>query len=124
MVGVLGTSFHLLWVYALFGASVYFFSRKKPLDSRWKIFVALSIAPLPVLAWTIPISRILYVLFIAVVPLALLGIQHLSSSDGVRRLNRRAITHILMSAPVIISVLLFILTKNKSLVSVLSELLR
>lgn len=73
------STFNILWLYAFY--ALFSFFKKSivvPKETTYKI-LALIIATLPVLVWPIFLDRVLYIQFIAVIPLALYGIQALAS---------------------------------------------
>jgi hypothetical protein len=108
-----GGAFNLLWLFALCG--VFFYLKHGFMRDRAVILklVAIFLATLPILLWPIFISRILFIQFLFVVPLALLGLRFFSRvlPQPYRLLG----TSILVALPIIGSTALFLLSEGGSL---------
>lgn len=120
-VGVEVASFHLLLLLSLTGVIFALYSG----DIFKRLWVskygALFGASLPELLWPIYISRILYIQFLFFIPLALYGLDKILS--GYKREENRKIMALIFSAlPIVLSVSLFLVARNRSLFDVLSLL--
>lgn len=107
-VGTQGAAFHLLWIFFLVGL----IKIKKFSDP--KALLALIPAGLPVLAWPIFITRILFFQFIFVIPLALHGFCQIIESIKKPAL-KKALVIILPTLPCLISLALFLIARQGSL---------
>lgn len=117
------SSFHIILFFGLLGI-YHAIKRKDVLNREWlAIFFGLFAASLPVLAWPIFISRILYIQFLFFIPLALYGIYHFSFSGADKKILGLKLSDYMLLAPVIISVTLFFLSGTGSLFEVLKSLL-
>lgn len=117
LVGVLGSTFSMLLVYASVGIVSVIRHPAGAGEHPYARTFALLFASLPVLLWTIFISRVLYIQFLFVVPMALLGVRTLL--DVLPTHYRKVGSIVLYALPIVCAVLLFILAGRKSLFDVL-----
>lgn len=105
-----GSAFHILWVLAAAGIYMLIVRRRtagasdRPAIAGY--LIAAAIATVPVLLWPIFVSRILFIQFLWVIPLALIGLE---------MAPRRAIFALAAAAPIAVSLLLFLLSSGGSL---------
>lgn len=106
-------------------AGIYYAVKKKDvLNREWLArFCGLFTASLPVLAWPIFISRVLYVQFLFFIPMALYGIYNFSLSSLDRKILRLKLSDIMLLTPIIASLSLFLLSGKESLFDVLRNFL-
>jgi hypothetical protein len=116
--GIEGASFHVLLILALIG--FYFSLQNGDIWKKdWLIkFSSLFLASLPVLVWPIYITRIIYVQFIFVVPLALYGAEKVLEKIDKESL-RRAVALTFAIIPIAASIILFVFANGRSLFDVL-----
>ncbi len=109
------SSFHIILFFGLLG--IYYAAKRKDVfDREWLArFGGLFAASLPVLAWPIFISRILYVQFLFFIPLALRVIKELS-------VQRPRLAKYLLVLPIIISATLFLLSGTGSLFELFGQI--
>ena len=94
------------------------------LSGEWRLkFLSLFIASLPVLAWPMFISRVLYVQFLFFLPLAVYGVARFVASFSDRKLLGMKISTYLIFAPIATSVSLYLLAGNESLFSIVLSFL-
>lgn len=112
--GIEVAAFHILFLFASVG--VFFAARSKEFfTKKWlATFLPLLIVSLPVILWPIYTTRILYIQFLFIIPMALYG-----ADKFLLRINsesRRRMTAIFIVAlPVVISVTLFLIARGRSL---------
>ena len=112
--GIEAAAFHILFLFA--GAGVFFATREKEfLTKKWlKIFLPLLVVSLPVILWPIYTTRILYIQFLFIIPMALYGADKFLLKINPE--SRRRMTAIFIAAlPVVISVTLFLIARGRSL---------
>ncbi len=78
---------------------------------------ALLVASLPVLLWTVFISRVLYIQFLFVVPMALQGVHFLQSTVSGK--YQKVVGRMLYILPIVCSVGLFLLAGSRSLFEII-----
>jgi hypothetical protein len=112
-IGVEASSFNIILVFCLLGV-FYAIKKKEFLNREWLArFTGLFIASLPVLMWPIFISRILYIQFLFLIPLALFGVAN------IKILNRY-----LFVLPPLFNIFLFLISGNNSLFEIFKTLLK
>lgn len=119
--GVEASAFSVLAVFAALG--IFFAAQNGDIMKRaWLgLYVPLLAASLPVLLWPIFISRIIYIQFLVVVPLALYGLEKVS---GVFSLfKKRYVPIFLAMLPLLMSFALFLLSGTGSLFTVFKQIL-
>ena len=115
-IGVFGSTFSVLLPLAFFGL-IHVIRRRTGTSSAFAKTGALILASLPILFWTVFISRILYIQFLAFVPLALWGVVELS--HYVPETKQRAAKSMLYILPILTAVILFLIAGDRSLFEVL-----
>ena len=117
-VGVNGSAFHLIGLFALVGAGVFLAGQRSYLG-RFPVAYgfALLLAPLPVYFWPLYIGRILYIQILIVVPLALTGVAWMASRFPEGR--QQIVSRILYLAPMGAAIALFLLAGKGSLFDLL-----
>ncbi|MDD2785439.1 MAG: glycosyltransferase family 39 protein [Patescibacteria group bacterium] len=103
--GTQGAAFHFLWLFFLYGL----YKIKK--SQNLKALAAFIPVGLPVLAWPIFITRILFFQFVYVIPVALNGLKELDEKLS----NKKILTFALASLPCIVSIALFLFAQQRSL---------
>lgn len=107
-IGTQGAAFHLLWVFFLIGLI------KIKKSSKPKALLAMIPVGLPVLAWPIFITRILFFQFIFVIPMALHGFCE-AIEDIKKPVLKKTLAVILPALPCLISLALFLIARQGSL---------
>ncbi len=120
LVGVAGSAFNILLVFAFIGFVIALWKRDIFTRAWTKHYIPLLLASLPVLLWPIFISRVLFIQFIFFVPLALYAVVAISERFGARF---PALPYILMALPPLVSIALFGLSGNGSLFEVFGDFL-
>ena len=117
------SAFHVLLIFASVGM-YYLVKYQDKLSGEWRLkFLSLFIASLPVLAWPMFISRVLYVQFLFFLPLAVYGVARFVASFSDRKLLGMKISTYLIFAPIATSVSLYLLAGNESLFSIVLSFL-
>ncbi len=114
--GVEASAFHILIPLACVGAFAIFVARVGMIPYVRMKIVTLIIATLPVLLWTFFISRILYIQFLFMVPLALIGLSYVL--ERIRLVPQSVLCCVLFSIPIVLSILLYMLAGTKSLFTI------
>lgn len=104
-IGTQGAAFNFLWIFFLYGL----YKIKK--SSNLKALCALIPTGLPVLAWPIFITRILFFQFIYVIPVALNGLKTLDEKLA----DKKFVTVVAASLPCLFSLGLFLFAAQRSL---------
>lgn len=113
------SAFSLLWPLAFLGALSLILKKtiRGENNNRFWMFVAAFIATLPVLAWPMFISRVLFIQFLWVIPLALFGLTQAVSLmiRALPAVKPKFIRVALTAAPVAFSIGLFVMSAGQSL---------
>ncbi len=115
--GVEGSTFNMIAIIALIGIFVAFKNRDLFKRSWLATYVPLAVASIPVLVWPIFISRVLFAQYMFFVPLALYGLAHIRMNAGSKKAFGIPLYAIVAAAPIVVSVILFVLSGNGSLFS-------
>ena len=113
------STFSLLWVYAFVGLYAAYRQRSVITTERWITAVCLVVTTLPPLVWPVFLTRILYIGYLAVIPLGLVGLQYWHSENT----SKKKTFLFLSILPVLSSVILFSLAGGRSLFPLLERLL-
>ncbi len=109
-----GSTFGLYWLGVLYAIVVMIRSRRGM--NHFDVIVAAFIATLPVLFWPVFISRIQFIQFVWVVPLALYAYTHVRDRIGSTSVVYQRITRVsIISIPIIVNILLFLASSGGSL---------
>ena len=113
-IGVEGSTFNILAILALLGIFIAY--RNKDLFSReWlSLYLSLFVASLPVLIWPIFISRIVFIQYIVVIPLAVYFISKMKFELNQQKVVGIPIFYWIIALPPITSLILFISIGNGS----------
>lgn len=112
--GVEGSAFNIILILSVVGIFLAIKNRDI-LKRNWlKTYVPLFVASLPVLFWTTPLSRVLYIQFIFFIPLSLYGLV---------KLHKRHVIFYLMVLPPLFSLGLFLLVRNDSMFDLVKQIL-
>jgi hypothetical protein len=68
------STFSLLWIYALIGLYAVWKHRPSITENQWITAVCLFVTVLPPLVWPVFLTRVLYIGYLAIIPLALVGL--------------------------------------------------
>ncbi|MCE9629063.1 MAG: GtrA family protein [Candidatus Vogelbacteria bacterium] len=110
------SSFNILWLLVVVSLVFAFKFWKKGIYYPimfWQYMLILSVVTLPVLLWPIFISRIIFIQFLWVIPVALLGLSEIEKI-AIRN-NRQELFWIIAALPVLCSVILFVISQGGSL---------
>ncbi len=110
------SSFNILWLLVVVSLVFAFKFWKKGIYYPimfWQYMLVLSIVTLPVLFWPIFISRIIFIQFLWVIPIALLGLSEIEKIT--RKNNRRFLFWGVTVLPVLCGVILFVISQGGSL---------
>lgn len=123
------TFFYLFWIEGstfsillLFGLVAIFFAikTKEIFAKKWlSIYLPLFVVSLPVFMWPIYISRIMYVQFLFVIPLALYGSEKVLAAI-LNENKKKIFAFSLAILPIVLSITLFLIARNQSLFDVFS----
>lgn len=108
--GVEASTWHVVWLLALVGLVLSLRQREFKNWNWVKVYLALALASLPVLLWPVFISRILFVHFVFLVPLALYSLKEIKRPY-------------LLALPPVVSVILYSLSGSGSLFALLQQFL-
>jgi len=117
-IGIEGATFHILTLFAVLGL-LFALRTKEILKIDWlSRYAPAFIISIPMLFWPIYITRIMYVQFLFMIPLALYGMER--SVQGMTESNRNILLGIYTIIPIIISLSLFLLGHDQSLFNLFS----
>jgi hypothetical protein len=105
------STFSLLWVYVLAGIYAVWRHRRVITQNQWIIAVCLFVTVLPPLIWPVFLTRILYIDYLAVIPLALIGLIFWRSKN---QHNTKSF-YLLSVLPIVSAGALFLLAGGNSL---------
>ena len=112
------STFNLLWIYVLYG--IYQVYKYRLSIERKHVIIGLSLllCVLPPLVWPVFLTRILYIGYLVIVPIALLGLVGWRQNNT----HKNYLFSVLVAFPVVISFSLFAIAGGISLYSVLEKL--
>lgn len=120
-VGTEASAFNVILLLSVAGLIIAFLNRDI-FKQKWaSIHVSLFIATLPVLLWPIFITRIIYIQFLFMIPLAIYAVSKIENETKNNTL--RGLRYLLYALPPIASIILFLVSRDQSLFALLSNLL-
>lgn len=121
LLGIEFASFNI--VLLLGGIGIYYAVKSKDMLSlSWlRKFLSLFVVSLPMLAWPIYITRIMYIQFLFFIPMALYGVENIFKNLKNGFMKNILIVFVVV-APIIFNILLFLFGHNKSLFDVLMKI--
>lgn len=121
MLLVEGSTFNLVWllvIFAIFRSRKLWFKGIFYPIKFWMYMLIFLVVTAPVLLWPIFISRILFIQFLWVLPVALWGLMEIQKITYNR--GKKKLFWLVAASPVVFSILLFVLSRGGSLYDVFS----
>lgn len=105
------STFSLLWVYAAFGGYIAWKFKKNITKDQWILATCFFVTVLPPLVWPVFLTRVLYIGYLFVIPLALVGLTYWHSKNP----SKHKTFFALVALPVASSLVLFLVAGEGSL---------